>query len=98
MFFTKILLALRKYLPKKFTEQKTDILLKIFNEIGCKFVEQEIPSHFFTELSTLTFYGMTFKTPKEKEKYLEYRYGKDWRTPKRDYVYTSDDHSIVKKL
>ena len=28
---------------------------------------------------------------------IEYRYGKDWRIPKRDYIYTTDDHSIVKE-
>jgi len=96
-FLTKILISVRKILPKNIIELKVNILLKIFNGIGCKFVEQEIPSHFFTNLSTIKFYGMTFKAPKEKEKYLEFRYGKDWRTPKRDYVYTSDDLSIVKK-
>jgi phosphorylcholine metabolism protein LicD len=94
---TEALIALRKFLPQKLITKKSNFLLKVFNGIGCKFKDQEIPSHYFTNLSTMKFYGMTFKVPKEKEKYLEFRYGKDWRTPKRDYVYTSDDLSIVKK-
>jgi len=97
VFLTNALIALRRFLPKKLIVKKSNILLKLFNGIGCNFKDQEIPSHFFTNLSTMKFYGMTFKVPKEKEKYLEFRYGKDWRTPKRDYVYTSDDLSIVKK-
>ena len=54
----------------------------------------EIPNRFFTDLSTITFYGMEFKVPSPVEEYLEYRYGKDWRTPKRDYIYYKDDGAI----
>lgn len=44
------------------------------------------------------FYGMEFKVPAETEEYLAYRYGKNWRTPKRDYVYYKDDGAITNEM
>ena len=38
---------------------------------------------------------MTFNAPKKTEAYLKFRYGKGWKTPKKDYVYTRDDQSIT---
>ena len=40
---------------------------------------------------------MEFRIPAETEEYLSYRYGKDWRIPKRDWVIIRDDHTIFKK-
>jgi len=40
---------------------------------------------------------MNVKVPNEAEKYLEYRYGKDWKIPKKNYIYYKDDHAIVQK-
>ena len=72
------------------------MIANLYQKIGCKIVYAVVPSHFFKNLSTLDFYGMNFKVPKETEEYLEYVYGKDWRIPKRDYMSAKDDHSIVK--
>lgn len=60
-------------------------------------IQLEIPNHFFTNLSTITFYGMEFKVPAETEEYLAYRYGKDWKVPKKNYVYYKNNGAIVKK-
>jgi hypothetical protein len=40
---------------------------------------------------------MEFKVPSPVEKYLEYRYGKDWRTPKKDYIYYKEDGAIARE-
>ena len=73
------------------------MLFKLYEKKGCKILQMAVPSHFFTDLSTLEFYGMDFKVPKKTEEYLEYRYGKDWRVPKKDYLFYRDDQSVVRK-
>ena len=45
----------------------------------------------------MDFLGTKFKVPEETEEYLELRYGKNWRTPNKDYVYYKDDGSIIRK-
>lgn len=37
---------------------------------------------FFTELKSVQYLGREFNVPKNSEDYLEFSYGKDWRTPK----------------
>jgi len=92
---TKIIAIIGKKLPKSINNKVTKIMFKIYEKVGCTFVPTAAPSYFFTELSSLKFYNMSFKVPKKTEEYLEYKYGKDWKTPKRDYIYTTDDKSIV---
>ena len=94
---TKLLIKLSNVLPSSMNNNVSKILFKIYEKKGSKPIRMAVPSEFFTDLKNLKFYGMTFKVPKKTEEYLEYRYGKDWRIPKRDYVYTTDDHSIVKE-
>lgn len=36
------------------------------------------------------------RVPKNPEKYLEYRYGKNWRIPDRDWNYKTDDPTYIK--
>jgi len=95
-FVTKIIVSISKILPVWKKRMLSHILFTIFGKTGCTFVPTEVPSYFFTDLSSLKFYNMMFKVPKKTEEYLEYKYGKDWKTPKRNYVYTTDDQSIVK--
>lgn len=58
----------------------------IYKRYGSKDVSWVIPNKYFTHLSTIRFYGMEFKVPAKSEEYLTYRYGKDWRIPKRDWI------------
>ena len=56
-----------------------------------------IPSHYFKNLSTIEFYGMEFRVPTKTEEYLAYRYGKDWKVPKKDYTFCEDDGAIYQQ-
>lgn len=49
-----------------------------------------IPKHYFEKLSTIQFYGMEFNIPFNVEKYLEYRYGCNWRTPNKNWRLIDD--------
>lgn len=93
---TRSVIVLGKIIPKWKKKYLLKILFILFEKIGSKTVKIEIPSVFFNKLKDLMFYKLNFKVPADTEKYLEYRYGKDWKIPKRDYVYTKDDKSIVK--
>ena len=53
-----------------------------------------IPSSYFLNLSTIKFYGMEIKVPAEREEYLAYRYGKDWRIPRKNWVTSRDDETV----
>ena len=51
----------------------------------------EVPRAFFERPEEISFMGHRFYVPANREAYLEYRYGKDWRTPCQDWVYSRDD-------
>lgn len=53
-----------------------------------------IPRHYFEKLSIIQFYGMQFNIPSNVEKYLEYRYHANWKTPIKEWVYYEDDGAI----
>lgn len=93
---TKALVKITNSIPKYINKKLQKILYKLYENKGCEIFTVAMPSHFFKDLTTLRFYGMDFKVPKKTEEYLEYRYGKDWRIPKRDYVFYKDDQSVVK--
>lgn len=96
LLITKFLVAFIKKLPNLIKIKINKTLLNVYKNKCCKPIKMGVPSHFFKDLSTLDFYGMKFKVPKKTEEYLEYRYGKNWKTPKKDYVFHRDDNSIVK--
>lgn len=60
-----------------------------------KIIVSEVPRSFFEQQGEMEFMGRTFPVPGERETYLELRYGKDWREPRRDWVYWRDDGAIV---
>jgi hypothetical protein len=72
------------------------IIIFMYEKIGSKTIFVKVPKKYFTNLSEIEFYDSKYKAPKETEKYLELRYGKDWRTPNKYYTYYKDDKSIVK--
>lgn len=66
-----------------------EIIEHILN-IGCDFFIEDVPSKYFDELSEIEFYDLKVKAPFDKEGYLVHKYGTDWRTPKKDYIYYED--------
>ena len=55
----------------------------------------KIPKKYFDTESKIELLDMKFLKPSPVEEYLEYRYGEDWRIPKKDYVFYEDDQAIV---
>jgi len=97
LILTTAIIKTFQIMPISLRKNLIKLTKKLYQKIGCKKAHAIIPSHFFTNLSTMEFYEMKFKAPKDAEGYLSYIYGKDWRTPKKDYVFHRDDNSIVKE-
>ena len=93
VFITKFLARCYNLLPQLFKKKIVYLLQHIYKKNGFLF-KISVPKHFFQNLSTIKFYGMEFKVPAQTEKYLAYKYGKDWRIPKKDYVYYKEDGAL----
>jgi len=94
---SKIIFRLSHILPHSLRWPLAKIMRTSHPKIGLKCVKVLIPSHYFMNLSTIRFYGMEFKVPAEVEEYLAYRYSKDWRVPKKDYIYYQEDRAICRQ-
>ncbi|GAI37287.1 unnamed protein product [marine sediment metagenome] len=71
------------------------IVFAVYEKIGSEDVSWIVPSKFFSKLDTMKFYDMEFKVPDKTEEYLAYRYGKDWRIPKKDWLTERDDGAVA---
>ena len=60
-------------------------ILSILRKTALEYYLVVIPKRHFETLDTIDFYGTTFSIPSDVEKYLECRYGKDWRIPKKEW-------------
>lgn len=58
---------------------------------GIKLAWIVVPKHYFEKFESIKFYGMTFNIPSDVERYLEYKYGRDWRAPKKEWEPYKDD-------
>ena len=90
-----ILGMISRVLPFLVRNRIAKIILVTYKKIGSMDVSWVIPSNYFSNLSTIRFYGMEFKVPAKAEEYLTYRYGKDWRIPKKEWVTERDDGSVL---
>jgi len=90
------LIKISRILPSTLSKRLAEILLAVNKRVGLKKALWVIPSTYFQQLKTITFYEMTFKVPAKAEDYLAYRYGKDWRIPKKGWVTIRDDGTVIK--
>ena len=90
--FIMLSLANTGFLMPRFVKK---LSAKIVSKRGQKFL-LIIPKEYFVNLSVIKFYGMDFCVPLKIEEYLTYRYGKNWRIPKRDWVGAKEDGTLYK--
>jgi hypothetical protein len=90
-FVSLLPLRLKKIIAKK--------LIKTLTENNFFVPRWEIvPRNYFEKFKTIKFYDMEFRIPFNAEEYLEYKYGPDWKTPKREWNWTKEDRAVVKPL
>lgn len=90
-----ILCMMSRALPFLVRSRIAKIILVMYKKIGSENASWVIPSDYFRNLSTIRFYEMEFRVPAKTEEYLTYRYGKDWRIPKKEWVTARDDGAVT---
>lgn len=95
-FLTKIFVGISNKLPGFLKNKISKTVEKTHQQLGCNLIHVAVPEEYFKELKTMDFYGINFRVPKDAEGYLKYTYGKDWKTPNKDFVYYEDDFSLIK--
>lgn len=64
---------------------------KILTEKNCRISKEAIvPKHYFDKFKTINFYEMIFNVPFNAEDYLEYKYGKNWKIPTKNWKIEDD--------
>ena len=91
-----ILILVSRVLPFFLRKPIATILSVIFKKFGARNISWIVPAHYFTDLASMKFYDMEFKVPSQKEQYLAYRYGDDWRIPRKQWSGYEQDGAIVK--
>ena len=91
MVFISISCILLTLLRQRLAED----IYSVYKKIGSKDVWWVVPSHYLTNLSRIKFYGKEFKIPFKVDDYLVYRYGRNWRIPKKDWVTERDDGAVL---
>lgn len=95
-FLIKHLFFLFSHAPYRFIFFLTKTIQKVL--IRNNYIKQikiVISKHYFGRFKNIKFYGMTFNIPFEAEKYLKYKYGKDWRIPKKKWDPWREDGAVI---
>lgn len=93
--YKNICILISRILPNVLRRILANFLEIILNKIDVKDVSWIVPDRFFEKFSTIKFYGMEFKIPSKTSEYLEFRYGKDWKIPRKYWVTEQDDGAVA---
>ena len=99
-----------KIFPRKYLFFKEDLCLDLFvyyegtlpgkDEIVYKYVVWDRNAYhrkeFFDTINSINFYGGDVPVPAKAEEFIEVKYGKDWRTPIKEWNVALDDGSIYR--
>lgn len=67
--------------------------LILLDKLG--YVKQiQVPKHFFQSWTQINLCGTLFRCPLNPEKYLQFRYGKTWRVPSKNWRYYLQDGAL----
>jgi len=80
---TKKIIKFCKIIPNNIRDGLILFLNDIYKNKATNHFVKTIPSHYYMNLSKINFYGTQVNIPTEIDDYLLFRYGKDWKTPKK---------------
>jgi len=94
------IVLLTKYCLFLFPQKLRSLFTKMIKQllIECnysKLVWAVIPKQYLEKFWTIEFYGEKFNIPFQAERYLEYKYGPDWKIPKKEWNRLEEDGSIA---
>lgn len=81
-------------LPYKLNRFLYNIILPLWKRMPNNIYKVVVPRKYFENLKTINFYNMNFNIPYEAEDYLVYKYGVDWKTPRKKWNWLKDDGTI----
>jgi len=90
-FIAKSSICISRTIPSLLRKRIAQIVFAVYEKVWSKDISWIVPSKLFSKLDTMKFYDMEFKVPAKMEEYLTYRYGKDWRIHKREWITARDD-------
>lgn len=93
-FVVKLIKQILKHFPINLRRYLADIAQQAWWKSYIELIHISIPKHYFVNLKTINFYGMTFNIPSNVKSYLTYRYGKDWKKCKKEWEWEKDDGSV----
>lgn len=97
-FIRYFMIGFARITPFSLRKQIAQILSRGYGKNRSGNILWIVPNSYFLDLSTIKFYGMEFKAPAKAREYLTYRYGKDWRIPRKNWVTSRDDGAIINSL
>lgn len=98
-FFNRIMIkfiqGFSKILPKFIKSILAKPLNYLYEAYLSKDISEAVPLHFFKEFEELSFNGRNYNIPVRSPDYLAFRYGKNWRSPDKDWVTERDDGAYL---
>ena len=90
----KVLISISQILPELLRKRIAKTLCTLYVKFGSNDITEMVPAKYFSKFVRFEFYNVEFNVPEQKGKYLLYRYGKDWMTPRKDWITEKDDGSV----
>ena len=91
VFYIKSSVSISKIMPCFIRNGLVKVLSTIYKRFGAKDISWIVPMNYFADFSIMMFYDLEFLVPVNVDDYLEFRYGRDWRTPTQNWIHYEDD-------
>lgn len=82
-------------LPVRLREQLLPKICNIQNRSFFLNKSNTVPLRFFKAFKNIKIFGCDLPVPKDSEDYLEYKFGEDWRIPKKEWDSTTQDKALL---
>jgi len=69
-------------------------ILKTLKGYSSPTVKSKVPKRFFEQFSFIEYLNKKIRIPNDVEGYLKFRYGKDWKSPVKEWNHIYDDNTI----
>jgi hypothetical protein len=89
-----ILVAGYAKLPAGLADRAESASRSLCNAAGCLEIDWCVPLHYFDVLEKMQFLGDQWSVPGDTEKYLQFRFGLNWRVPDRNFSTLFDDGAV----
>lgn len=84
------------YLPDGLCRRCESATKAMCRAAGCADVDWQVPAHYFESFERMSFLGEDWPVPRDTERYLQFRFGPDWRTPDPDFSTILHDGAVAR--